>query len=176
MTGRKSYGRKSLTLFCRQIRFADSLTERDAAKWKLLQNCIFSKQLYSWDCFDKLSLRFVFRVTTKWNWSFQGNSAVYNFDSYWITEKVTYSADIRLELWTTKIRWFFVSDWLLYSTHQYWEQHNTSYFGSINLSTQQRGLEVMVCVYNSLSTQTSFSAFFLFLLGISEKMVISKKY
>ena len=31
----------------------------------------FSKQFYSWACFDKLSLRFVFRVTTKWNWSFQ---------------------------------------------------------------------------------------------------------
>ena len=41
LTGRKSYDRKSLTLFCRQIRFADSLTEKDAAKWKLLQNCIF---------------------------------------------------------------------------------------------------------------------------------------
>ena len=137
----------------------------------------FSKQLYSWDCFGKLSLRFVFRVTTKWNWSFQGNSAVYYFDSYWITEKVTYSADIRLELCTTKIRRFFVSDWLLYSTHQYWKQHSTSYFGSINLSIQQRGLEVMVCVCTILyQPRQVFQHFFLFLLGISEKMVILKKY
>ena len=138
----------------------------------------FSKQLYSWDCFDKLSLRFAFRVTTKWNWSFQfqRNSAI----TILIVDGSVKKSLIKLTQTFDSQKQMMFCKWLIALFHPS--------LTNIECNTTLDILASLLCPPNKedwklwcvctilYQPRQVFQHFFLFLLGISEKMVILKKY